>query len=407
MELALIILYIGQSQFTRVDAQAVCDSVSVTFQVFGHIDGVCNYILHGISPANSSITKSESQEFFTYTFSANKNYSIVFEVFTTAGAVNVSYDIFTTYDVQRLSVEKEVGRGVIVRGEFLSGSRAVGCLVVLQGPPTSPDILFRALLRTQSQETVSTTVPVPPSTYSVYGYDLEENGLPNTMPAVILEGQIVNTSDIADSVKPSLYLKSGSISRRGSTIVVDCEFSEVYPEASCVLVYREYGSLLLTVVDIPQLFDFPVSITVDNPKIYTFALFGKNDAMSLDEAPLVYTKFSDSDDQEETDKEKGGKQNSQAPVVAISVGTVVVCVLVCGGSAVLLLVKVRHYYSRSKSPSDAGLQTKNVVYDEVVLPPTTTTSSVIPTEPNTAYVTTQTTTIPTDQNVAYGVHTSS
>jgi hypothetical protein len=52
----------------------------------------------------------------------------------------------------------------------------------------------------------------------------------------------------------------------------------------------------------------------------------------------------------------------------------------------------------------AGLQTRNVVYDEVVLPPTTTTpSSVIPTEPNTAYVTT---TIPTDQNVAYAVHSS-
>ncbi|CAI8005719.1 hypothetical protein GBAR_LOCUS4371 [Geodia barretti] len=87
-------------------------------------------------------------------------------------------------------------------------------------------------------------------------------------------------------------------------------------------------------------------------------------------------------------------------------GTVVVCLLVCG-SAVLVPVMVRWYYNRSKSThaSDAaGLQTRNVVYDEVVLPPTTTPSSVIPTEPNTAYVTT---TIPTDQNVAYAVHSSS
>ena len=80
-----------------------------------------------------------------------------------------------------------------MRGEFMSGSQATGCLVVLQGPPSSPDI-FRALLKTQSQDTVSTTVPVPPSTYTVYGYDLEENGLPNTTPAVVLESQIVNTS---------------------------------------------------------------------------------------------------------------------------------------------------------------------------------------------------------------------
>ena len=79
---------------------------------------------------------------------------------------------------------------MLVRGEFMSGSRAAGCLVVLQGPPSSPDV-FRALLRTQFQDTVSTTVPVPPSTYTVYGYDLEENGLPNIMPAVVLENQIL------------------------------------------------------------------------------------------------------------------------------------------------------------------------------------------------------------------------
>ena len=89
-------------------------------------------------------------------------------------------------------------------------------------------------------------------------------------------------------------MKSASISQRGSTVVIECEFSEVYPEASCLLVYREYGSPLLTVVDIPQLFDFPVSITVDSPENYTFSLFGKNGAMSFDEEPLVYTKFSDS-----------------------------------------------------------------------------------------------------------------
>ena len=81
------------------------------------------------------------------------------------------------------------GGGVLVRGELMSGSQAAGCLVVLQGPPTSPDI-FRALQRNQSGDTVSTTIPLPPSNYTVYGYDLEENGLPNTMPAVILETQI-------------------------------------------------------------------------------------------------------------------------------------------------------------------------------------------------------------------------
>ncbi|CAI8006816.1 hypothetical protein GBAR_LOCUS4917 [Geodia barretti] len=275
--------------FTRSHIKAVCDAAEVTYE---HTERINVYILHGVSDMDvKNISLSSNRRVSTYTLSANKNFSIFFEVFTAAGPVNVSHDTFTTYDVQSLSVEEE-GGGVLVRGEFMRGSRAAGCLVVLQGPPSSPD-MFRALLRTQSQDTVS-TVPVPPSTYTVYGYDLEENGLPNTMPAVVLENQILVNSD-ADSVKPSIYLKGASISRRGSTVVIDCEFSEVYPEASCVLVYREYGSPLLTVVDIPQLFDFPVSITVDSsPENYTFALFWKNGAMSLDEEPLVYTKFSDS-----------------------------------------------------------------------------------------------------------------
>ena len=85
--------------------------------------------------------------------------------------------------------EEREGGGVLVRGELMSDSRAAGCLVVLQGPPTSPDI-FRALQRTQSGDTVSTTIPLPPSNYTVYGCDLEENGLPNTMPAVILDTEV-------------------------------------------------------------------------------------------------------------------------------------------------------------------------------------------------------------------------
>ncbi|CAI8007712.1 hypothetical protein GBAR_LOCUS5345 [Geodia barretti] len=346
-----ITITIGKPTFIRTHIKALCDDdVAVTYE---HREMVDEYILHGVSDMDlQNISLSSNHRVSTYTLSANKNFNIFFEVFTAAGPVNVSHVTFTTYDVQSLSVEEEEG-GVLVRGEFMSGSRATGCLVVLQGPPSCPDI-FRALPRSQSQDTVSTTVPVPPSTYTVYGYDLEENGLPNTMPAILLENQILINSD-ADKVKPSFYLKSASISQRGSTVVIDCEFSEVYPEASCVLVYREYGSPLLTVVDIPQLFDFPVSITVDSPENYTVALFGKNGATGLDEEPLVYTKFSGSATDETDRGKEEGNHNSQGPVVAISIGTVLVCVLVCG-SAVVVLVMVRRYHNHSKSTHalDAG-----------------------------------------------------
>ena len=109
--------------------------------------------------------------------------------------LSISFVFTATYDVQSLSVEEERGGGAKVKGEFVSGSRAAGCLVVLQGPPTFPDI-FTALLRTQPQDIVSTTVLVPPSTYTVYGYDVEENDLPYTMPAVVLENQTIINSGI-------------------------------------------------------------------------------------------------------------------------------------------------------------------------------------------------------------------
>ena len=74
-------------------------------------------------------------------------------------------------------------------GRIMSSSQAVGCFVVFQGACIFPDI-FRALLKTRSRNIVSTTIPLLSSNYTVYGYDLEENGLPNTMPAVVLESHV-------------------------------------------------------------------------------------------------------------------------------------------------------------------------------------------------------------------------
>ena len=86
-------------------------------------------------------------------------------------------------------------------------------------------------------------------------------------------------------------LRTSNISLSGSSVVIDCEFAETSPQASCVLVYREYGSPLLTVADLPQL--FPVSITVASPENYTFALFGRDPATGMEEEPVVCVKFND------------------------------------------------------------------------------------------------------------------
>ena len=94
--------------------------------------------------------------------------------------------------------------GVRVRGEFISDSRATGCLLVLVGPSTSPDI-FRTLQRPHLEQ--GTTVRVPPSTYTVYGYDIEEDELPNTMPAVTLDRQTITNSN------GKLYIIAGCFSK--------------------------------------------------------------------------------------------------------------------------------------------------------------------------------------------------
>ena len=111
-----------------------------------------------------------------------------------------------TYDVQSVSVVEERD-GVLVRGEFITDSRAAGCLLVLQGPSSSSPDIFRTLQRTQLEQ--GSIIRVPPSTYTVYGYDIEEDWLPSTMPAVVLDDQISIQSDceyrVVYACVPSCY----------------------------------------------------------------------------------------------------------------------------------------------------------------------------------------------------------
>ena len=99
------------------------------------------------------------------------------------------------------------------------------------------------------------------------------------------------TDSIDADQKQSQILSNASVSLSGSDIVVDCEFAEDNPQSSCVLVYREYDSPLLTVVEISKPIKFPVSITVSDPENYTFALFGKDSELGMEEEPVVCVKF--------------------------------------------------------------------------------------------------------------------
>ena len=83
-----------------------------------------------------------------------------------------------------------MGSEIEITVHFIHNSFAMGCFVVLQSDNyCSPDE-FRVLLRSDSDLSVTDMISVPPSTYTLYAYDLEEDGHINEMPAILPEGRI-------------------------------------------------------------------------------------------------------------------------------------------------------------------------------------------------------------------------
>ena len=68
---------------------------------------------------------------------------------------------------------------------------------------------------------------------------------------------------------------------------VKCVFLDDYPQASCVLVSREYGNTVLTVIEYPQNTLFPVTVKVNRSTQITLSIFGKNGKEEIDLQPIV------------------------------------------------------------------------------------------------------------------------
>ena len=78
------------------------------------------------------------------------------------------------------------------------------------------------------------------------------------------------------------------LSINGSEVTITCYFVDEY--VSCVLVCREYNSSYLTVKEYTHRTEFPVTVSVDNPERYTFAVFMKNGKDGYDTKPVVTLK---------------------------------------------------------------------------------------------------------------------
>ena len=65
----------------------------------GEVEQISDYTFYGLAGLEEfwykNATHLDNQGFVTYTLAANKNYSIFFEVFTSAGTMNVSHDTFS------------------------------------------------------------------------------------------------------------------------------------------------------------------------------------------------------------------------------------------------------------------------------------------------------------------------
>ena len=88
-----------------------------------------------------------------------------------------------TFDLQNPSAVEDDNM-ITVSGTFITDSLARGCFIVIQCDEDNADI-FVAIEREGSELTVKESIAVPPSSYIVYAYDLEENALPHRIPADI------------------------------------------------------------------------------------------------------------------------------------------------------------------------------------------------------------------------------
>ena len=88
-----------------------------------------------------------------------------------------SFLFLATYDVQVASLTASGQNKMDVTVEYIENTTAKGCFLVLQNSPVSPD-MFVAV--PQSQSSIEN---IPASMYTVFVYDLEQDGMPNTSPA--------------------------------------------------------------------------------------------------------------------------------------------------------------------------------------------------------------------------------
>ena len=107
------------------------------------------------------------------------------------GTISMSmYTYFSTatFDVQTVTV-KDNGSMIAVTGRFITDSYAKGCFIAIQFNETIADDYYVSQNGLE-QTRYKTIFNVPFPTYTLFAYDIEDDGLPNEMAAMIQEHDI-------------------------------------------------------------------------------------------------------------------------------------------------------------------------------------------------------------------------
>ena len=96
-------------------------------------------------------------------------------------------------DIETVTADVVSG-GIDIEATLATGSSALGCFVVLQCNKSTSDHYF-ALPRDGDSLILSDVIHVPPmqTPYTVIVYNLQQNRLPNDMPAIIFEVSVTDS----------------------------------------------------------------------------------------------------------------------------------------------------------------------------------------------------------------------
>ena len=96
-----------------------------------------------------------------------------------------------TFDVQNATVKAETG-GIYVKVEYINGTSAMGSFITIQYQISQSDH-YQPMGRDEDPDVIS--LPYVDTGYKVLVYDLEQDGLPSTLPAITKERVIFNETD--------------------------------------------------------------------------------------------------------------------------------------------------------------------------------------------------------------------